>query len=134
MGSGKNNLRRFGNIGSAECPRDWLEMPGITEDWHDGYGDRAAPVAGFAANAFGLFDVHGNVCEWCRDEYFSYEVPVENGTGRRPGISGERIARGGNFGGNATFARSAARAKFGTGISPGASHGFGFRPSLDLPY
>lgn len=134
MGPDKNDLRRFGNIGSAECPQDWLETSGITEDWQDGYGDRAAPVASFDPNAFGLFDVHGNVCEWCRDEYVSYEVPVERGTGRRPGTSGERIARGGNFGGDAAFSRSAARAEFGSGISPGANRAFGFRPSVDLTF
>lgn len=134
MGTDKSDLKRFGNLGSAECPEDWVRMSGITEDWRDGYGARAAPVGMFAANAFGLFDVHGNVFEWSRDDYFSYEVPVEGGTGRRPGTSGERIARGGNFGGDATAARSAVRFHCGPGISPGANKGFGFRPSLDLPF
>lgn len=134
MGADERDLERFGNVGSAECPRDWIEMPGITEPWNDGYGAETAPVGQFAANAFGLFDVHGNVSEWCRDHYFGYEAPVEEGTGRRPGHSGERMARGGNFGGDATTARSAARFKCGSGISPGANHGFGFRPALDLPF
>ena len=133
MGAAKTQLKRYGNIGSAECPADWTSMEGITEPWTDGYGAQAAPVAMFAANAFGLFDVHGNVSEWTRDQYWSYEVPVERGTGRRLGLSGERMARGGNFGGDATVARSAVRFKCGSGISPGANKGFGFRPSLDLP-
>ncbi|MFT5052255.1 MAG: sulfatase activating formylglycine-generating enzyme [Chlamydiales bacterium] len=134
MGDNKIDLQRIANLGSAECPQDWIAMSGITEPWHDGYGIDTAPVGMFAANGFGLFDVHGNVCEWTRDPYLSYEVPVESGTGRRPGISGERIARGGNGGGDAGFARSAGRFHCGPGISPGANHGFGFRPALDLPF
>jgi formylglycine-generating enzyme required for sulfatase activity len=133
-GGNKKDLQGIANLGSAECPQDWISMPGITESWRDGYGEVTAPVGMFAANAFGLFDVHGNVCEWTRDEYIGYEVLVENGTGRRPGVSGERIARGGNFGADANFARSARRFHCGLGISPGANHGFGFRPSLDLPF
>lgn len=134
MGDDKRDLVKFANLGSAECPEDWTEMPGITEPWLDGYGTETAPVAMFAPNAFGLFDVHGNVCEWTRDQYFKALVPAEEGTGTRPGNSGERIARGGNFGGDANFARSAGRFHFGLGNSPGANHGFGFRPSLDLPF
>ncbi len=129
MGANKSSLQKFANLGSLECPEDWSR-----ELWLDGYGIPVAPVAMFAANAFGLFDVHGNVCEWIRDHYFSYETPVEKGTGRRSGISGERMARGGNFGGDASFARSAARFKCGACDSPGANKGFGFRPSLDLPF
>lgn len=134
MGADKRELKRYANIGSGECPEDWKQVPGITEAWLDGYGAEAAPVGKFAANAFGLFDVHGNVYEWARDDYISYAQPVEWGTGRRSGKSGERIARGGNFGSNAAVSRSAARAKFGSGISPGANKGFGFRPSLDLRF
>jgi len=129
MGANKGGLQKFANLGSLECPEDWSREP-----WLDGYGIPVAPVGMFAANAFGLFDVHGNVCEWSRDHYFSYETPIEKGTGRRPGISGERMARGGNFGGDAAFARSAARFKCGACNSPGANKGFGFRPSMDLPF
>jgi formylglycine-generating enzyme required for sulfatase activity len=133
MGADKRDLIRFGNIGSLECPEGWIEVAGITEPWRDGYGDETAEVGAFDCNSFGLFDVHGNLNEWCRDHYFSYEVGVEKGTGARPGVSGERMARGGNFGGDATAARSAKRLTCGSGLSTG-NHGFGFRPSLDLPY
>lgn len=136
MGPDKQDLVRFGNIGSAECPEEWTKMPGITEPWHDGYGAEPAEVAKFECNSFGLFDVHGNLNEWVRDFYYSYEQPAEPGTGERHGDSKERMARGGNFGGAASAARSAKRLTGGTGGSPGqgGNHGFGFRPSLDLRF
>lgn len=137
MGSVRSDTASFANLGSLECPDEWHQVPGITESWLDGYGMEPAPVGMFASNAFGLFDVHGNLNEWCRDEYFDYlEVQPEPGTGARLGHSGERIARGGNNGGNALAARSAKRLTTGPGVLPrgGGNHGFGFRPSVDLPF
>lgn len=136
MGASKNDLVHFGNLGSAECPNDWIGMAGITEPWFDGYGDVTAPVGTFESNAFGLFDVHGNLNEWCRDFYWGYDTPAAAGTGLRPGDSGERQARGGSYGGAAAAARSAKRLTCGPGDTPGSgsNNGFGFRPSVDLPF
>lgn len=130
MGDDKRELVRFANLGSADCPPDWIDREiDITETWHDGYGDALSVAGSFSANSFGLFDVHGNVREWCRDAYVGYEVPAANGTGLRAGRSQLAVARGGSFNGSARIARSADR-NSGEGI---VHRHFGFRPCVDLP-
>ena len=73
----------------------------------DGY-DRLAPVASFPSNGFGLYDMAGNVWEWCADWYRpGYEVigppPMKNPKGppssydpMEPGQP-KRVHRGGSF-------------------------------------
>jgi formylglycine-generating enzyme len=60
------------------------------------------------ANAFGLYDMSGNVSEWCWDLYEAYSnTAVTDPTGASSGIS--RVIRGGSWGDFAKFCRSALR-------------------------
>ena len=64
-------------------------------------------VGSYKANAFGLFDMHGNVWEWCEDWY--RDDPAGEATDPKgPATGKHRVVRGGWFDGDESLVRSSA--------------------------
>ena len=89
-------------------------------------GDQTHPVGQKQANAFGLYDMHGNVLEWCQDLYHdSYNgAPTDGGAWESGGTQDKRVLRGGSWDYFAKLCRSAARSG---GSSSGGISRIGFR-------
>lgn len=71
------------------------------------YIARPIPVGSYEPNEFGLYDMHGNVSEWCLDNYhddFYKNSPTEDPLDE--GSSGDRTVRGGSWGSDANNCRS----------------------------
>jgi formylglycine-generating enzyme required for sulfatase activity len=72
------------------------------------YRQRTTEVGTFPPNSWGLYDMHGNVWEWCWDWFGVYSMASQNNpTGPTSGAG--RVLRGGSWGNQAQYLRSAYR-------------------------
>ncbi len=73
--------------------------------------DRPAPAKSYGPNAWGIYDMHGNVWEWCQDWYQNNYPKAEVKDPKGPASSDQgRIRRGGSWFGAGSVCRSANRA------------------------
>ena len=85
----------------------------------------AVKVGSYKPNAWGLYDMHGNVWEWVQDMYNeNYGGSLTDGSATIYGYSNRRVIRGGSWQGDLNDARSANRLWNLTNLS---DYGLGFR-------
>ncbi len=71
---------------------------------------RTTSVGSFPPNAWGLYDMHGNIWEWCKDKYHeSYQGAPTYGSAWVDGGEGRPVLRGGSWARDAGYTRSARR-------------------------
>jgi formylglycine-generating enzyme required for sulfatase activity len=98
--------------------------------WYDkNSGSATHPVGRKTPNAWGLYDMHGNVWEWCMDRFGDYKAEaVTDPPG--PAQGADRTTRGGSWFNAAAMCRSVHRFKY----SPvGRSSRIGFRVAASVP-
>jgi uncharacterized protein (TIGR02996 family) len=94
------------------------------------YRKRTTLVGSFSPNAWGLFDMHGNVWEWCQDVYRPYEqMDTKNILEMENIDESARVFRGGSWYDDARRCRAALRYRF----APGSRiYDYGFRVAFRL--
>lgn len=108
-GNDPESLLRIANTFDVEAQVNWPQWKAYATAGHDGFMF-TAPVGSYAPNAFELYDMHGNVWEWCRDWYdesYYANSPVNDPPGPASGIV--RVRRGGSWHTWPLYARSSYR-------------------------
>jgi formylglycine-generating enzyme required for sulfatase activity len=78
------------------------------------YREQTTDVGTFPPNAFGLYDMHGNVWEWCEDDWHEnyIDAPTDGSAWNSQSGSNTKLLRGGSWSGLARYCRSADRNRY----------------------
>ena len=127
--AGTSTAYHFGNISNGSLANVDGTFPFGTFQNGPSLG-RTTTVASYLPNAFGLYDMHGNVVEWCEDSYSKEPLETRKDPIRIDPVSNPiRITRGGAYSNSPLNSRSAYR--FGT-LAQTRSLDVGFRVRLSL--
>ncbi len=164
MRSSKEGLKPCYDLktGEGDCAANGYRLPTEAE-WEYAcragttgaysFGDNAAELSGRAwmktnsnqmthaagqkqANAWGIFDMHGNVAEWCNDRYGEKEYAAKVGENPHgPAKGDQRVLRGGCWKDAADGCRSSARSSESPGLADACfgSERYGFRCVRNAP-
>jgi len=92
------------------------------------YRKETTDVGSFPPNSFGLYDMHGNVWEWCSDKWHgNYSGAPTDGSSWETGMDDDRVQRGGSWYNYVVHCRSASRYGLSVGLRYRA---LGFRVAL----
>ncbi len=119
-GDADTSLRQVANIADLSLKPRWAHATSLDKEfdkiiadwfaevsWDDSY-PFTAPVGQFRPNAFGLYDMHGNACEWCADWFGEYaDGRLRDPEG--PAAGSGRVFRGGGATSTPRHCRSARR-------------------------
>jgi len=92
----------------------------------EGKMNRTREVGAGVSNAFGLYDMHGNVCQWCSDWDGRYPATAQTDP-EGPDAGGPRVHRGGGWKDSPRLCRSAYRVRFAAELR---HNNLGFRLAL----
>jgi formylglycine-generating enzyme required for sulfatase activity len=90
-----------------------------------------AKAGSYLPNAWGLYDLHGNVYEWCLDWYGTYPGSAQDPLGAASGST--RVLKGGGWRVSARGCRFAIRGCYKPGNRYDYPGWFGFRTAIPLP-
>ncbi len=130
--AGSDSSLPDGDITETACNLDFLlDQYGVycgNDDEDDQGVGGPSPVMGRRNNAWGLYDVHGNVFEWCWDWYASDPPRTDDPAG--PPTGSNRVIRGGGWTSQAQACRAANRSQLApASLNPAV----GFRVARSVP-